>query len=64
MAQLVGVSLRNLRVAGLIPSQGTYLGCRFDPQSGSIQEATNPHFSLSKSNEKMSSGEDLKKIFF
>ena len=26
---------------GLIPGQGTYLGCRFNPWSGSMWEATN-----------------------
>ena len=30
-AQSVGVSSYNRRVAGSIPSQGTYLGGRFDP---------------------------------
>ena len=33
------------KVAGLIPSQGTYIGCRFDPQSGRIQETTDQCFS-------------------
>ena len=28
------------KVAGSIPSQDTYLGCGFDPQSGQAQEAT------------------------
>ena len=28
------------KAAGLIPSQGTYLGCRFDPRWGCVQEAT------------------------
>ena len=31
MAQLVGVSACNPQVAGSIPSQGTCLGCGFDP---------------------------------
>ena len=31
---------------GLISDQGTRLGCRLDPQSGCIGEATNPCFSL------------------
>ena len=29
------------KVVSFIPSQGTYLGCRFDAWSGLIQEATN-----------------------
>ena len=29
------------KVAGLIPGQGTYLGCGFNPQSGCVWEATN-----------------------
>ena len=33
------------KVAGLIPSQGTYLGCRLDPRVGHIWEATNWCFS-------------------
>ena len=33
-------------VVGLISSQGTQLGCEFNPQSGHIQEATNRYFSL------------------
>ena len=37
------------RVAGLIPGQDTYLGCRFNPHSGCILEATNWCFSLSLS---------------
>ena len=28
------------KVVGLIPGQGTYLGCVFDPHLGCIQEAT------------------------
>ena len=28
------------KVAGLIPGQGTCLGCGFDPPSGHLQEAT------------------------
>ena len=34
------------KVAGLIPGQGTHLGCGLDPQSGRVQEATDPCFSL------------------
>ena len=41
MAQLVGASSCNQKVAGSIPGQNTYLGCGFDPQSGHVQEATN-----------------------
>ena len=33
-------SLVHQKVAGLIPSQGTYLGFWFDPQSHLVQEAT------------------------
>ena len=36
MAQLVGVSVCNLKVAGSISSQGTYLGFGFDSQSRCI----------------------------
>lgn len=39
VAQLVGT--------GLIPSQGTHLGCRFNPGSGHVQETTHWCFSLS-----------------
>ena len=31
---------------GLIPGQGTYLGCGLSPQMGHVQEATNQCFSL------------------
>ena len=34
------------KVAGLIPRQGMYLGCGFDPWSKRIQEATNRCLSL------------------
>ena len=37
------------KVAGLIPDQGTYLGCRFSSQSGCIREATGRCFSPSHS---------------
>ena len=37
------------KVVSFFPSQGTYLGCRFDAWSGLIQEATNWCFSLSVS---------------
>ena len=37
VAQWVGASSHNQRVSDLIPSQGTYLGCGFDPQSGHVQ---------------------------
>ena len=33
------------KVAGSFPGQGTHLVCRFDPQSGHMQEATNRCFS-------------------
>ena len=45
VAQLVGALSRNQRVAGLIPGPGTYLGCRSDPQSRCVREATNQYFS-------------------
>ena len=41
VAQLVGHPPVNRKVVGLIPSQGTYLGCGFDPRSGYIQETSN-----------------------
>ena len=31
VAQLVGTSSVHQKVAGSIPSQGTHLGCRFNP---------------------------------
>ena len=34
------------KVAGLIPSQNTYVGCRFSPQLGNVREATDQYFSL------------------
>ena len=37
------------KVMGSISSQSTYRGCRFDPWSGCIQEATNQYFSPSMS---------------
>ena len=40
LAQLTGAWSHIPKVAGLIPSQGTYLGCGFDPWSGHMQEAT------------------------
>ena len=42
----VGASCHNQMVIGSIPSQGTYLGCGFDPMSRHIKEATNQYFSL------------------
>ena len=36
----VGAGGSAKKAEGLIPGQGTYLGCRFDPWSGSIREAT------------------------
>ena len=48
VAQLVGaLSRAPKRVAGLIPGQGTYLGCKFNPQSGCVWEATDRCFYLS-----------------
>ena len=53
VVQLVGTLSHNQKVAGLIPGQGTCLGCRFnswsgvhDSWSGHIQEATSWCFSL------------------
>ena len=40
VVQLVGVCPLHQKVEGLISSQGTYLGRRFDPLLGHIQEAT------------------------
>ena len=34
------------KVTGSIPSQGTYLGCGFDPRWGRVWEATDHCFSL------------------
>ena len=34
------------KVAGLIPGKDTYLGCRFNPQSGHVREATDQCFFL------------------
>ena len=34
------------RVAGSVLGQGTYLGCRFDPWSGCVREATDQCFSF------------------
>ena len=44
VVQLVGASSCNQKVAGSIPSQGTCLGCKFNPQSRYIWEATNRCF--------------------
>ena len=41
VAQLVGTLSPKGKVVGLIPGQGSYLGCGFDPQSKCIWEATN-----------------------
>ena len=61
------------KVVGSIPSQGTYLGCRFNPQLGAYKRqpidvflthwcfSLSPLLPLSKSNEKMSSGDNKKK---
>ena len=39
----------NQKVTGSIPGQGTCLSCRFGPQLGQVQEATNRCFSPSLS---------------
>ena len=62
--------LTEQKVTGLIPSQATYLGRRFDPRLGCVQEGNHSMFlplSLShclslKRNEKMSSSDDKKII--
>ena len=40
VAQWIKHKTMNQRVAGSIPSQGTYLGCRPGPQWGGTTEAT------------------------
>ena len=73
------LSCLELCPVNLIPRQGTYPGCRFNPQLGHLGEGNNvslslslslsfpqppnhpPPSSLSKSNEKMSLGEDFLK---
>ena len=50
------------KVAGLIPNQGTYLGCGFNPLVRAQQEATNWCFSPSKIN-KHFLGWGLKKCY-
>ena len=40
VVQLVGHCPANCKVTGLIPCQGTHLGCEFSPQLRHIQEAT------------------------
>ena len=34
------------KVVGSVPSQGTYLGCRFEPRLGHMEEAMDRCFSL------------------
>ena len=46
VAQLVGCHPVNQNVVDLTPGQGTCLGCRFSPQQGSVQEATDQCFSF------------------
>ena len=67
---MVGASNQSIlepqNVVGSIPCQGTHLGCRFDPPSRCIQEATGQCFSLtsmflSLKSINVSLGEDLKK---
>ena len=43
VAQLVGLSSH---IMDSIPVQGTYLGCKFDPWLGHVQEAADQCFSL------------------
>ena len=40
MAKLVRASSCRPKVAGVIPGQGAYLGCGFNPQAGRVGEAT------------------------
>ena len=47
VAWLVGGLSHNWKVAGLISSQGTYLGFRFDPWFRCVWEATSSRFPLS-----------------
>ena len=53
VAQLLGASSLPVhqKVAGSIPGQSTYLGCRFSPQLGHIQEAIDVSLSSSFSNQ-------------
>ena len=44
---MVGALSMHQKVAGSIPSWGTYLGCRFKPHLGCVQEATSQCFSVS-----------------
>ena len=46
VAQLVGPHPANWKVAGLIPSQGTCLGCRPGPQLGHVQKVGDRCFSI------------------
>ena len=46
------------KVAGSLPSQSTYLGFKFNPQSGYLQEATDGCFLLSLKSINIFSGED------
>ena len=62
---MVGASFRHQKVASLIPSQSTCLGCRFDPdwsmyRRQPIDTSLSLHSSLSKSI-KIASGEDKKR---
>ena len=67
VAQVVGVKSRNWKVAGLTPSQGTYLGCSlFQSHTGGSQSmllsrtdvSYSPFLCLSKRAMKNSSGEE------
>ena len=46
VARWVGCCPANPKAAGMIPGQGTCLGCGFTPQSGCVWEATDQYFSL------------------
>ena len=46
VAQLLGSVPQSEKVAGLIPGQGTCLGCEFRPLSGHVRESMNQCFSF------------------
>ena len=48
VVQLVGASSHKPKGRGFDSDQGTYLGCGFGPQLGSMQEATNRYFSVTQ----------------
>jgi hypothetical protein len=46
MAQLVEHQSMHRKVAGSLPSQGTFPGCGLDPRLECVWETTNQYFSL------------------